>query len=288
MRRRAIPGEVQSENIIGSDCMEIKELLPFLVKNQRKIKVHCAIGATVRAEPLSHFSKGNFQEWQEVQNGKNFEREYILSLVFLRKGEWLFAGIYESLSVEEVKPGRFNYNTRLVDYRQDLIGRLTIEFEKDFRASYLVLENHIEEMRLCEIRKLPYEHAPFPGFEKLFVSFGELSQIFKVGSESWKAGLSSVQGIYLVSDRNNGKLYVGAAFGSGGFWGRWAQYIEDGHGGNAGLKKVIQEQGIEYAENFQFSVLEFASFNVDASQIQERESHWKEILMTRQFGYNQN
>ena len=44
--------------------------------------------------------------------------------------------------------------------------------------------------------------------------------------------LSAVSGVYLLVHPESGKLYVGKAVGTEGFWGRWEQYVASGHGGN--------------------------------------------------------
>lgn len=92
----------------------------------------------------------------------------------------------------------------------------------------------------------------------------------------------------MISDISNGKLYVGSAYGENSFWNRWKEYAQNGHGGNQSLKKVINDYGIEYANNFQFSILETRGMNSEDDEIIRRESFWKEILLSREFGYNKN
>ncbi|VVP59762.1 hypothetical protein PS880_06068 [Pseudomonas fluorescens] len=61
------------------------------------------------------------------------------------------------------------------------------------------------------------------------------------------------------------------------------------HGHNVALKK---EFGIdappERQNDLRFSVLEIADLHTMKKEIEARESHWKEILMTRLHGYNLN
>jgi len=54
------------------------------------------------------------------------------------------------------------------------------------------------------------------------------------------------------------------------------------------LKKLIKTKGIDYAKNFKFSILEIAGMNIAEDMIRERESFWKEVLLTRVHGYNKN
>jgi hypothetical protein len=37
-----------------------------------------------------------------------------------------------------------------------------------------------------------------------------------------RGALSSVAGVYLISDTLDGRLYVGSASGQGSFWQRWS------------------------------------------------------------------
>src|SRR6266478_4609145 len=188
--------------------MLVKEVLPFVETNQKKIKVHCAIGRINKFEPLYAFSKGSFKRWQDGQNNKNFGRDFILSLIYYKKGEWLFAGIYRSLDVVQRKSGGYDYITELTNIGEDLIGRLVILFEKEFRASYLNLENHIDDLFVSEITKRPYKLDPFPGFENVNVKYGLLKEIINENEQTWKSALSNVKGVYLISDQLTGKLYV--------------------------------------------------------------------------------
>jgi len=209
-------------------------------------------------------------------------------LIFYKRSEWLFAGIYKSLSVIERQPVGFRYTTELVDVGKELIGRLVIAFEKDFRASYLNLEKHIDDLYLSEIFKKPYKLDPFPGFENVNVNYGLLKEIINENEQTWKSALSNVKGVYLISDRKTGKLYVGSAYGEDAFWTRWKSYVETGHGGNVLLKEILGINSNEYLENFNFSILEIMKMNADDAQIINREVYWKNILLTRTFGYNKN
>lgn len=268
--------------------MLIKSILPFLEEQKDNTKVHCAIGKHEKYEPLFVFTRGKFKEWQEDQNQKNFEREYILSLIFYNKNEWLFAGIYKSIYVVEGDNGRYRYSTELLDIGRELIGRLIIGFEKDFRASYLKLENHINHFNISEILKTPYTLDPFPGFENLNIRFSLLKEIIAQNEQTWKSALSNVKGVYMISDMATGKLYVGSAYGDQAFWTRWTNYIETGHGENVLLKELLGDKSIDYAENFSFSILEIMKLGTDNEHIKKREAYWKDVLLSRKYGYNKN
>lgn len=158
--------------------MNIKDIIPFLEENKNIFKVHCGRGSTDTFLPLRLFlqDQGIFKIWQEEQTQKNFQRKYILSLIYWHKDEWIFAGVYESISVKETPngPSKFRYDTKLVNIGTDLIGKMIIGFKKDFRASYLCLENYIDDMDVLEITR-DICNMEFPGYDKVNVSWEELS-----------------------------------------------------------------------------------------------------------------
>ncbi len=267
--------------------MKINELIRFPDDWLNNAKLHFAIGAKVRLEPLYAFYKNEFQSWQDSQNNKNFERDYIFSLIYYAKHEWLFAGVYRRCGLSK-RDGKYYYETELQDVGKELIGRLIIRYEKRFRASYPHLHNHIDKLQLLEILREPYTVEPFPGFENVCIDFDLLKAVITQEEKTWKTALSSVRGIYVITDTSNGKLYIGSAYGDESIWQRWSEYAKNGHGGNKILKTLIGQNGSGYASNFQFAILETKKANTFTDEVIHRESFWKEVLQTRKFGYNIN
>ena len=98
----------------------------------------------------------------------------------------------------------------------------------------------------------------------------------------WKAALETTQGIYMITDKLNGKRYVGSAYGSNGIWSRWCDYVDsEGHGGNTGLINVIKRDGNYARMNFQFTMLEAINLKVEEDIVIRREQHWKTVLLTQ-------
>lgn len=56
--------------------------------------------------------------------------------------------------------------------------------------------------------------------------------------DNWKTALQNQKGVYLLTDKSNGKMYVGSAYGENMILGRWIAYIATGHGGNVELRKL--------------------------------------------------
>ena len=262
-------------------------------------KAHLAIGGRGRDNrlPLNEFVRGKFKEYQETQNSQNFKRKYIFSLIYYRKDEWIFAGIYEKISVEKIfvkkiegqDKYQYKYETKLLNIYEDLIGRLVLRYVKPHpQNTYLTLKKVFDKLEIVELLHDTVTLEEFPGFENVDITYSKLKNIIDSEDDSWKSALSNMQGIYLISDVSNGKLYVGAAYGKDAFWQRWTDYAKNGSGGNKKLKKELEKIGFDYVNNFRYSILEvYSKHNKTEKYIMNRESHWKKILQTGgEFGYN--
>lgn len=277
--------------------MKLQEFLPFLAENQNEFKVHCA---TPNGEnnPLSIWLSGqdNFTKEQNIQTKQNFERKYILSFCEINKqGEWLFVGIYESFGVKETKINEEGkklhiYDTKLKeDIGGEFIGKLVVGFDlkeespSAARQRYRYLESLLDKMEVLELKREVLKRE-FPGYDSVNVSWKELESLIE--TPAWKTALQNQKAVYLIVDRKTGKKYVGSAYGDNMLLGRWRNYIENGHGGN----KLLKTLDFEYIkENFKYSILEIFKSSVDDETIINRESFWKEVLLTRgEFGYNDN
>lgn len=249
-------------------------------------KIHLATGREY--PPLDAFLEGKFKEWQEEQSNKNFECDSVLGLINIERDLWLFAGIYNILGVEKGTRAAFRYDTQLLSNQDDLIGRIIVRYKREGRASYIWGHKYGKNLEIAEIKSTRISIGDFPGFNKVNLSYRKLKIVVTQQEPSWKSALSNIKGIYLISDTLSGKLYVGSATGEDGLWQRWESYARTGHGGNTELKSLIQNNGIDYADNFQYTVLEIADFHSPDEFIIDRECHWKDVLLSRRFGHNSN
>ena len=271
--------------------MRIFDLLALMDTSvtAEKTKVHLA---TWNGEdnPLDVYLSGKFEEWQRWQTKRNFERPFVIALISLpEQNTWLFGGAYSSNGTEWLEKHNCHYYqlTELLACAE-LNGRLVAHFERPGRQSYLNAERWKDQILLSEIYPERLRIAEFPGYRAIDLSKEELEIITSQSIESWRAALSSVSGVYLISDTKTGKLYVGSASGEGGIWQRWLSYAATGHGGNVELKQLLVGEGISRSSLFRFSVLEIADLHESRESILRRESHWKSVLLSREHGLNSN
>lgn len=263
--------------------MQVFDLIKLLYKEfePSKTKIHLATW-NGKESPLDVYLAGEFDEWQKRQTRRNFERDFVISLVGLpTPNKWLFTGLFKSSGAswnEEKK--RYYYSLEQIQSCNELNGRLVADFSRPGRQSYLLSENWGAQILLDEILPERLRIKAFPGYKAIDLSKQEIDIIVKQCIESWYTALSNVSGVYLISDTKSGKLYVGKASGEGGIWQRWINYSENGYGGNIELKKLLESEGPDRASFFRFSVLEIADIHDSNEAILLRESHWKSVLLS--------
>ena len=254
-------------------------------------KLHLAT-RTPHSDPLDEFLAGRFEAWQSWQGKRNFERELIVSLAKLPgRDRWLFVGCFRRLGrawVETPAPPHWSYKTVELEETKSLAGRVVVGFERTGRAAYLDADRWASKLVVWQVFERRMAVAEFPGYHRIRLPQRTLELIVGQGLDSWMSALSAVGGVYLITDTDTGRLYVGSATGVGGIWARWSQYAKDGHGGNADLKKLLATEGAGYTRHFQYAVLEIADTHTSAEEVLERESHWKAVLGSREHGYNAN
>ncbi len=256
-----------------------------------KAKVHLA-RFNGNEEPMDIFIQGNFDQWQRWQNSRNFQRDFVVSLIQAGSPtRWLYAGLFRTDGYEErTKPeSHFFYNLNRVATAEEWVGRLYLSSRYKQRNSYPKGETLADDLAVTELLADRLSIGHFPGYKNVNLTKGQLDVVVRQNIDTWRSALSSVKGIYLITDTATGKLYVGKADGADGIWGRWVVYSGTTHGHNVALKK---EFGIEAPQERQhdlrFSLLEIADLHTMKQDIADRENHWKEILMSRLHGYNRN
>ena len=251
----------------------------------KSIKIHLACWNGIE-HPIDVYYAGRFQDWQEGQNRRNFECAQVVGLIDLGRSHWLFAGVFEILDCKPnpANENHFLYSTKLLSKQDDLVGRVVVHHKRS-RASYIWHRPSVA-LPIVEIRRKKLTIAEFPGYNSVVISHSILKIITEQKIESWYGALANIKGIYLITDTSSGKQYVGKASGSDGIWQRWCSYVDNGHGGNEELKKLLKANGAPHVTFFQYSILEIADTHASEAHILRRESHWVDVLKSRKFGLN--
>ena len=183
-----------------------------------------------------------------------------------------------------------NYKGEDIEEYSQYFGRVIIKYHKTVQTQGMYYNTIKDELEVLEILPNMFDGDEFPGYDRVRLSYTQLKAIIERKKKSWTAALENQKAVYLITDKNNGKLYVGSATsGNGMLLARWSNYVDNGHGGNVELKKLVNEQGLDYVKkNFQYSILENYNARIDDKVVLERESWWKETLKSRVFGYNEN
>ncbi len=229
-----------------------------------------------------------YQCTQRINNRSKFQAGYWACFVGTPSHETLFAGLYavEYLGVlneDRQKPhmdgvdkaGTCDDYSLTPDERfADLDGRLYIDWGPGMRS--WVQRADRQDKPIVELRT-EFKEPDFPGFLEFVEPLSRLDRI----PPSWISALKSSAGIYLLTCPKTKEQYVGMADGQEGFWGRWQNYIQTGHGGNVALKS-------RDPSDYQVSILEVAGTAASHEEIAGMESQWKAKLQSREMGLNRN
>lgn len=231
-------------------------------------------------------AREKFELYQSIQRRPVFHgARYLASFVATPLNETLFAAIYAINGVGAAPAGLIDpisnqdvgglnlYDLALDPALCDYRGRMIIDWGKGYLAWMQLAAKQDKE--ILEIRRDDRDR-PFPGFLNFRQNLTTLAEV----PTSWREILSSVAGIYLLI-HPDGRQYVGSAQGEQGFWGRWEQYVANGHGGNLLMRELPPA-------DYQVSILEVASSSASVDQILALEERWKQKLLSRKFGLNGN
>ncbi|NGX96189.1 MAG: GIY-YIG nuclease family protein [Candidatus Afipia apatlaquensis] len=232
-----------------------------------------------------------FEQYQCVQSTKNrpkFKWPLWASFVADPFGATLFVGLYSAQYVgvgdKDIprphtdgidKAGMYDlYKLDLQKELSDLSGKLYVDWGLGTRAWVQLAQG--QNKPIAEIRS-SFKEEEFPGFSSFIKPLSEIPALPK----TWIEALRSTRGVYLLSCPKTKQQYVGAATGENGFWGRWQNYVQTGHGGNIGLK-IIEPS------DYRVSILEVAGSQLTTSDIVHLEQLWKAKLQSKEMGLNKN
>lgn len=256
-------------------------------------KVHFAVwNGTKHPIDVLATDQEEWQGWNSWRSVKDdFNRELVFSVAQDKHDAslWLFGGIWEVLERRPEQQAR-SYTVAL---REDLMGpfirRLYVRHKRTGRNIRRTMESVLPTMTVSSILEEPFAGDPFPGHDRINHSLADLQAVVAQARADWRIALESMKGVYVIHDRETGQRYVGSAYGDTGIWQRWSTYAATLHGGNVGLRELVEEKGEEYYRtNMRFALLEYWSMRTDDDHVLERESYWKDVLHARSLGHNRN
>lgn len=242
----------------------------------------------------------NMTRHREIHQNNNMgNAEYVLAFAQhypYGPQYFIFGGFFRVGRVVPELLGGSGYELAQLDLYSEYIKRLIIKLEQPVgRDLYL---RWYEKLQDGKLNPEIYELAPdtklgtFPGYQNVRLRHAELQRIIANDEPSWKDALSSVKGVYVITDLSDGRLYVGSASGeANGLWQRWSAYahLKNLTGGNKEFERMRGELSDGHiVNNFQYSILEIFDPKTKAETILHRESFWKLALDSRPHGMNNN
>lgn len=266
-------------SILLNDILNLKEI------DNTKIRFNQSNGET---DPIKIFKENkkqllHWQFWNYSKNRSFYEGQIAIGFVRIEGDKWLLFDI-SRITKDLNKKNAVGYEFEILKEYEKYFGRIIIQFKNKSQQMVRKAKSVINDCYILQILEDTFDNDVFPGYENVNLSWHDLQRV--LNKNIWKTALENQKGVYLITDKNTGKKYVGSAYGKNMLHGRWSQYVQNGHGGNVELKSLE----FDYIKNnFHYSILDIYKSTIDDKIILKREFWWKNTLLTRgRFGYNKN
>lgn len=240
-------------------------------------------GETVVGNPYDWYlnDREKFIAYQSEQHKDIFnDVDYVVSFIGEDSTLARMVGVYQILGRDterETLTGvdKFCYKMVELDGFDEFNERVIVDWGKSARTFHQWLDKNDKSIVAVERKGFDWV---CPDYEEISLTYGQLSHIINEGLDAWKRKLTVVNGIYVISDRKTGKLYVGSTYNRDGIWGRWEDYARTGHGGDVKLASLIAEEPDYAKDNFVWSILQTLPLNVSDIEAIRVETLWKNKL----------
>lgn len=148
--------------------------------------------------------------------------DYIVAFVGEEGTLARFVGVFKVIGCNH-SPDFYLYDLSEIEGYNDLKERVIIRWSNPI-SWHQWIKNDMEVLEISP--GLHYKR--FTDYFDLILDFSELKEIVDNQYSDWKAILSAIKGVYLITDTNTGMLYIGSAYGEEGIWGRWSEYVLTG------------------------------------------------------------
>lgn len=258
--------------------------------NLQNVKIRFNLMIADNWNPIETFKNNDInlllsgQYWNYNKKKSFKDGQLTIGLIRIKSNEnlWLLFHIGQITNDLNILNG-VGYEYETLSQYEKYFGRIIVRFKNSSQNMIRNAESVIDDCFIEQILPDIFDNDIFPGYDKVNISWRELSRVIE--KHTWKTGLQNQKGVYLITDTSNGKMYVGSAYGDEMLLNRWKSYVRTGNGNNKELKSLDVNH---IKENFRFTILDIFKSTTDNQVIIERENWWKEVLLSRNFGYNLN
>lgn len=277
-------------------------LLNDLLKldNLENVKIRFNKSNNDQWDPMKFFKedKGRLMEghlWNYSKHRSFKVGNIAVGLVRIEGDKWLLFDV-SKITKDLNKFNDVAYENEVLPEQEKFLGRVVVKYHNRSQNLVRKAKDLINELEVLEILPEEFNDDEFPGYENVDLSFDDLKRVLE--KKDWKTALQNQKGVYLISDTKTGKLYVGSAYGEKMILGRWTTYaksgydrneVENGKYPNKKLQELVRKEGMDYIKKyFRYSILDIYKSTTEDKVIIHRENRWKEVLLSREFGYNAN
>ena len=250
-------------------------------------------GKTVVGDPYDWYlnDRETFIAYQSEQHKDIFKDvDYVVSFIGEDGTLARMVGVYQIIGRDTEREnltggGKYCYKMVEVDGFDELNERVIVDWGDSARTFHQWLDKN--DKIIVAVERKGFDWV-CPDYEEISLTYGELSHVINESLDAWKRKLTVVNGIYVISDRKTGKLYVGSTYNRDGIWGRWEDYARTGHGGDVKLANLIAEAPDYAKDNFVWSILQTLPLNVSDIEAIRVETLWKNKLGRSVCSLNRN
>lgn len=280
------------------DELHLNDFLRFSREEMERVKVRFNLQPKGGQDPMELYLENHEKvntDWLLARKKRRFFCEGEIAIALLRlddQGRWLLTTIKRITKDLDItsETGAVAYEASELEQYAPYFGRTVVYYRKTQQAPVRRYEEIHKDLVVNEILPDVYTGGGFPGYDQVRLSWRDLKRITEQRPADWVGALENQKAVYLITDRSNGKLYVGSATSQNKMLlERWKDYVRTLHGGNKKLKRMVEEKGEDHVRKyFQYSILENYNAKVSDDFVLKREAWWKEVLQSRAYGYNDN
>ena len=245
---------------------------------------------TMELRDIYKYHRDQFEEYFKEETKPIFDDvEYVVVLLAEDGTDSRLVGVYKNQGEDSMKSKTMNlhyYNLVALNEFESLIDRVIVDWGLHHEQWHQWWKNikYVTRIDGYTDKNVPI----FDSYADVMLNYSELKAVIYGNDEVWKRSLQSVNCIYGIVDKSNGRIYIGSTYGATGIYGRWKDYADNtGKWYGVELKKRIKEDP-GHIHKLQWIILEVLPLKVIEEKAVRRESFYKEKFCSRLYGYNKN